>query len=346
MKHGTLPIVRACTSSQAIRLLALAAFAWTLLSVGVSAQARARLESFYVTFSNSTIVHVEAVDAGVKVRLIHIDVHDDFCGTRVVRAYEVVVPSTTVEALAGTAICALSERRVDRAVERSREAFMRTRDGIPSGPPFDAVVATCGGREQRFVFDYFSKPGIDEAALKRLDSEAHALFTVGERLVARVSGSAPGVATQEALGTAAAADLLAGKYDGAYRDMCVDENGKRTGCSPAFWTQVLGGYTGPPEQRGPLPVELVDRSSWQFVRYVPPLFPPIALSARIFRDVRLRLEVERVTGAVTQAAVVEGHALLNDAALTAARQWRFVPGTNPADPFEVTLRFELRCPAR
>jgi hypothetical protein len=43
---------------------------------------------------------------------------------------------------------------------------------------------------------------------------------------------------------------------------------------------------------------------------------------------------------------IEGHALLNAAALTAARHWRFVQGTNPADPFEVRLRFKLRCPAR
>jgi TonB family protein len=324
----------------------LAAFALALLSVGVGAQAPARLESFYVTLSNSTIVHVEALDTGVKVRVIHIDLHDDFCWTRVVRAYEVVLRNTTLEALAGTALCALSERRVDRSVERSREEFIRTRDGIPTGTFFDAVVATCRGRVRRFVFDYFSKPGIDETTLKRLDPDVHALITLGERVVARVDGSAPGVAAQEALGTAAAADLLAGKYDDVYQGMCWDGKGKRAGCLPAFWTQVLGEYTGPPEQRGPLPVELVDRASWQFVHYVPPVFPSIALSARIHRDVRLLLEVQRSTGAVAQATVIEGHALLNDAALAAARQWRFVPGTNPADPFEVTLRFELKCPAR
>jgi len=90
----------------------------------------------------------------------------------------------------------------------------------------------------------------------------------------------------------------------------------------------------------------VDQSSWQFAHEVPPTIPPIALAARVFRGIRLRLEADRATGAVTQATVIDGTPLLNDAALTAARQWRFVPGTHPVDPFEVTVGFRLRCPAR
>jgi TonB family protein len=93
-------------------------------------------------------------------------------------------------------------------------------------------------------------------------------------------------------------------------------------------------------------VELVDEASWQFADYRPPIYPPIAFSARIHGDVRLRLEVDRVTGVVTQAAVIEGNTFLDAAALAAARLWRFVPGTTPANPFEVTVRFEVRCPPR
>jgi TonB family protein len=338
--------MRAYASSRTNRALLLAALAWTIPALDARAQARGALESFYATFSNYRIVHVEAVETGVKVRVVDIDYHDVICWQPVVRAHEVVVHGSTVAALAATPVCALSQGRVDRAVERSREHHIRAKFDIPVGADINTVVAACGGREQRLVFDSNQKPDINGAALKRLDPAVHALWMLGDRVAARVSGSAPGVTAQETLGTAAAADLVAGRYDGAFRDMCWDESGKRTGCSPGFWTQILGGYTGPPEHRGPLPGELVDEASWQFVHYVPPVFPPIALSARVFGDVRLRLQVDRATGSVTQAAVIAGNALLNDAALTAARQWQFVPGTNPADPFDVSLRFQLRCPAR
>jgi hypothetical protein len=46
---------------------------------------------------------------------------------------------------------------------------------------------------------------------------------------------------------------------------------------------------------------------------------------------------------VTWAEAVDGPALLHEAALKAARQWEFVPGTTPVNPFEVTLAFQLRC---
>lgn len=117
----------------------LALVTWALLSVDVSPQTRERLESFYVTASHSTIVHVEPVGTGVKVRVIHVEAHDEFCWTRVVRSYDVVLPNMTVEALAGTAVCALSERRVERAVARAREKFVRPRDGLPDTTFFGDV---------------------------------------------------------------------------------------------------------------------------------------------------------------------------------------------------------------
>jgi TonB family protein len=109
---------------------------------------------------------------------------------------------------------------------------------------------------------------------------------------------------------------------------------------------VIGRYSEPPQHRGPLPVEVLERDAFAFSRYVGAEFPPIALSARVFRDVKVRLTVDRATGAVTDATVVEGQALLNHAALGAAKQWRFVAGTAPSEPFDVTFRFELKCAAR
>jgi hypothetical protein len=46
---------------------------------------------------------------------------------------------------------------------------------------------------------------------------------------------------------------------------------------------------------------------------------------------------------VTRAEPVSGSPLFHAAALDAARQWEFMPGTTAANPFEVTLAFQLRC---
>jgi len=340
-------MVRARASSPTTRVAALAVLTWTFLLASANAQNRKEPESFYTTLSNSRIVQVESVDGGVKIRVIEIDYNEQACGwNKVVRARDAVLPGLDVATVAGTPVCSSSQRRVDRALERSREDFIRTRYSIPTGVNINTVVASCDGRERRVVFDSHAQPGIDGAALKRFDRRVYDLWTLGDRVLTQASVSVPDTATQKALGTVVAADLVGGKYDGAYSDMCWDQRGNRASCSPRFWAQILGVYTGPDMLPAPLPVELVDQSSWQFVRYVPPEFPPIALSARLYRDVRLRLEVERSSGAVTQATVVEGNPILNHAALTAAWQWRFVPGTHPLDPFEVTLRFELRCPSQ
>jgi TonB family protein len=60
--------------------------------------------------------------------------------------------------------------------------------------------------------------------------------------------------------------------------------------------------------------------------------PQIAVSARVFGDVRVKLEVDRATGAVRRAVIVQGLPLLNDATLAAVRQWRFKPGRRPRIP--------------
>jgi hypothetical protein len=340
-------VVRPATSSHLTRLLTLTGLAWTLLAFNAGAQTRGDLESFYMTFSNTVVVHVEKADPGVKVRVINIDAHEEACAwQRVVRARDVVMRDVEISSLAATPVCSLSQRRVERALEASRQDFISSRDGIPTGLDINTVVASCRGQEKRFVFDNHMKSGIDEPVLRRFDRQVHALWAMGDRILEKLPASAPDAASPETLGTAAAADLVAGKYDAAYRDQCWDDKGNRARCSPPFWTQLLGDYKGPPEPVRPLPIELVDQASWQFAHYEPPVFPPIALSARVFRDIRLRLDVERATGAVTQADIIDGTLLLNEAALKAARKWRFVPGTTPADPFEVTLRFELRCPVR
>lgn len=154
----------------------------------------------------------------------------------------------------------------------------------------------------------------------------------------------PDQEARETLGTALVPDLVSGKYEFAYRDACWNAERNRTvRCEPNYFAWRLEGYTGPPAQRGPLPLRVVDHEKWQFVHYVPPVFPPIALSARVFGDVHLRLEVDSVSGAVTRATVAKSIALLDAAALAAAGKWRFVPGSTPGGPFDVAIQFRVEC---
>jgi TonB family protein len=140
--------------------------------------------------------------------------------------------------------------------------------------------------------------------------------------------------------------LIAGRYDAAFADACWGERGAGAKCEPGFWSQVIGKYDGPPQHRGPLPIEMIDRESFTFTDYVAPEFPPIALSARVLGDVKVRLSVDGSSGTVTEASIVEGKPLLDDAALRAVKQWRFVAETTPSTPFDITFRFDVKCAPR
>lgn len=313
-----------------------------LLAVVSHAQDRPSLRSFYTTSSNSQIVHVTPESDGVRVRVIEFDYLDQQCWPRVVRAHEVVLPKTSVQDLAATPLCRLDERRVGAAIERAREPFIRARYDIPAGTPYQTVVAMCDDTPRRFVIDYDRKPNIDAAALRRRDRDVYGLWTLGDRIASRVASSAPDETERERLGTLAAQDLVSGQYDLAFRDQCWNERGARVRCSPPFWAQLLKSYAGPERSRMPQP-ELVEAARWQFSQYVAPAYPPIAMSARIAGDVRIRLMVDATSGAVGDAAIEAGPPLLSQSAIAAVRQWRFAPGTVDGNPFTVTLRYALDC---
>jgi hypothetical protein len=310
-----------------------------------------RLESFYATFSTSEIVHVERAGAGVTVRVIEKVVLDDFCGQEVVLARDVALPDTPIDAAAGVPLCTLPTERATSAFERARlKERPQVADGGHGGLAAESIVAVCDGRERRFSFEYFDRPYIDPERLQRLDPIVHALWSMRERVKAlarRTAGAAwPSDAEAETLGTHAAADLLAGRYDGAYGDRCIDEAGKKAPCHPPFWRQEIGNYAGPPAERGPRYGEIFDRTAWRLTHYVAPEFYALAARAFVQGEVRLRLRVDSATGVVTEATLVKALPLLSDGALRASRQWRFEPGSTPVEPFEMTLNFKVTCPNR
>ncbi|HEY7292821.1 MAG TPA: energy transducer TonB [Vicinamibacterales bacterium] len=157
------------------------------------------------------------------------------------------------------------------------------------------------------------------------------LWDLSERLSEGMltAGTPTSAAAYEAFGTSLVPELRSAKYATAFGDVLVNE---------------LEGYTGPPAQREPLPAEVLEQDSLPLITFVAPKFPPIALSARVTGDVRLRLTVNAETGAVTQVDRLAVKPLLADAAEQAVRAWTFDPARIPRAPIDVTLRFQIRCP--
>ena len=153
------------------------------------------------------------------------------------------------------------------------------------------------------------------------------------------------LAAQEALGTTLLPELVAGKYQSAFRDHQCWIDDKEAACLPNYLAWQLRDYTGPPAQRGPLPAELVDRETLHLLKYTAPTMSSIAVSARVFGDVRLRITAAPATGIVTNVEAISGSPLHLPSAIEAARTWQFDPESTPAEPVEVTLRFQLQCPA-
>jgi periplasmic protein TonB len=60
------------------------------------------------------------------------------------------------------------------------------------------------------------------------------------------------------------------------------------------------------------------------VSSAPPVYPPLANAARVQGDVVLQVEIS-IEGRVQNVSVVSGHALLNEAAIQAVRQWTYKP---------------------
>ncbi|WLT32670.1 energy transducer TonB [Geothrix sp. PMB-07] len=78
---------------------------------------------------------------------------------------------------------------------------------------------------------------------------------------------------------------------------------------------------------------------------VDPIYPDFAKRAHIQGPVVLRMTVDEA-GRPVQVQVLEGHPIFHEAAIQAARQWRFEParmdGRSVSAAFQLTIKFALR----
>jgi hypothetical protein len=270
------------------------------------------------------LVIVEGIGADVRLRWVRVAAVNDWCPGRTIEAIERTLPRTTVQAVVDAPVCGLSEAAVEAAVRRSSSR----QDTVDFFGSIEAVVADCPSGERGFLFK--QQPIIDRDQLKRRDPGVARIWGIAERLRGLVTGRddpyfqalpVEGRAERERLGTSLMPDLIASAYGELMRPLVT-------------------GYTGPPAIRAPDWVDVVGLDPASLATYVEPQMPQIAISARVFADVPVLLTVDPTSGAVVRAeAGPKAMPLLTEAALAAARQWRFAPGAGPREPVEVTLRF-------
>jgi TonB family protein len=82
----------------------------------------------------------------------------------------------------------------------------------------------------------------------------------------------------------------------------------------------------------------------KLIRKVEPIYPELAKKARVQGKVTLQITVDQ-EGNVTDASVIKGHPLLDDAAINAVRQWKYSPTFLNGKPIsvmaEVSVLFNL-----
>ena len=193
------------------------------------------------------------------------------------------------------------------------------------------IVATCGGHD--LVLNLPPKQRIDLDRLRQDAPTMARLWSLWDEVeVAVFGGSSPfiekDVELQEA-GAALVPDLIAGKFNKGFLDKSVEND--------------LADYRGPVKP-GDFTAQLMNAETYQFANYVSPMYPEMAKLSDVHGRVMLEAVVDATSGEVRDVTALHGDALLTQAAIDAARRWRFVPGTVSNQPIHAVLDFAWRCP--
>jgi hypothetical protein len=297
--------------------------------------------SDYLADSYEEILDVTPEGKDVRVRAIRISAATRYCGGNLVRAAERLLPDATPAKVArGVDLCSYSANGVALAL---KSATPKKITSIEDSATL-SYVAKCGAEEKVFEFPY--PETFDVKILDRENPHVLALWYLNYKIRKRTFGPRSPIPDLpeaqkelEDLGTMLLPELVSGKYEAGFDGAAcsVPE------CDTNYLAGLLSGYTGPPANRDPASVELVNASSLHLATYDLPLFPRIAEIAHVFGEVHLRIVSDPQTGLVKEVELLSGPRLLGEPAVKAAKRWQFSPGTQSAQPVEAILKFSL-CP--
>jgi Gram-negative bacterial TonB protein C-terminal len=309
------------------------------------------LRSFYIVthvFSDDLpsgydeILEVVPQGADVCVRVIRISLANRYCGGQLVRAAERILPNTRVQEVTGNLdLCSYTEREVEEALKRAApKAVQSIMDSASQN-----IVLSCSSQERAFGFPYPEE--VDMKALQRRNPRVSELWALNYKVRGQAFGeqfsfqNLPPDKEKEAedLGTKLLPELVSGKFEAGFSDHdCANQK-----CDSNYLAWRLKEYAGPPANRDPSSVELINAAALHLVHYDLPPFPALAKQTRLFGEVRLKIFPDAHTGLVKDVQQVSGHQLLGNVAIDAARKWRFSAGTQTDQPVEAVLEFSL-CP--
>lgn len=297
---------------------------------------------------NGALFYYRVLDVGQDgldsvVRYVRIAPSSLYCPRLIVQAVGSRVAGVSPAQLAGQINpCAVRPDALESSVNRYRRS-----DGVFEAISF-GIIAQCGLSSVALALPIEQQ--VDLKKLKKAHPEMARLWDLPGDIERRVFGEgdlfhdrqdAEEVALQSA-GQKLVPELISGRYDSGLRLAVAGNVG--TWRSPSFQS-LLADYAGPvnPKEARPAP-ELINAQAYRFSKYVPAVFPSLALQARIQGRVDLQLTVEASTGQVNSVIAVSGHPLLTPSAMDVARQWRFVPNSVSSERVNVTLDYTIRCP--
>lgn len=137
-------------------------------------------------------------------------------------------------------------------------------------------------------------------------------------------------------------DVGAATTNGASREVTSDAGA----AEPSKLVEPLKREEAKQEEPKPQPARITRKSSGvlagEAIRKPQPFYPPQAKAARVSGPVVVEVTVDE-SGNVIEAHAVSGHPLLKDAAVSAARGWKFSPTKVSGEPVKIvrTITFEF-----
>jgi TonB family protein len=299
------------------------------------------LKSFYIVthvvsdaapFRYEYVLDIKPQGKDVLVREIRLGAPRSMCPGITVKAVERVIAGTSPKKVAAMNLCSLNVDAADSAIKAAQPKGVTTIEDTASY----SIVAVCGRTEKVFELPY--PESVDFKTLKRTSPEVAKLWKLYHDVLRRSFDNnfsfydvSP---AQDAAFQALGAEIVPAMKSGIY---------SRGFASGSHLEELLKDYTGPVEEADAGYVEFVGRAPAGLSQHRLPDYPPLARQTRIQGEVHLVLSLDTQTGLVKEVTVGSGHPLLKDAAVAAARGWKFETGASLKDSVEVALKFGLDC---
>lgn len=333
--------------------------ALVLLAMAISvsgAQPRANDRSFPTQFYIVSMVTSDAspfwyhyilqVTAGGHdsiVRYIRIAPMHSMCANAItVKAAAVRLPDVSpADLVAHSNPCAIDSAALTRKLQR------RIHTAAVDDTARFGIVAECGSREAVVRLPFPQQVNLER--LRKRNPELARWWDLQHAIRERAFGTAEVFSDVsgeqedhlQRLGESLLPELLSGRFDNGLDADCLPGHA----CAHPSFRDELREYVGPVGYKGHAPM-LVQADEYHFTRYVPPIYPPLAMQAAIQGKVKLELSVDTKTGDVRHVTVILGHPIFLDAVAKAAEQWQFAPDRIPngGQRIPADLVFEFRCP--